>query len=248
MYATNDGSLIQLLKGHKDKVHSVNYARNGEKFASGSADKTVIIWSNKLEGLLKYSHSDSVQCVAFNPLSHQLASCALTDFAFWSAEQKAVQKHKTNVRINSCSWTNDGQYLALALNNGVISIRNKLGEEKGKIERPNGPAIWALSWSTNKDDQTDTLCITDWNKTLSFYTLGGKLVGKERNLGYEALRVQYFPHGDYILIGGLNKTCTMYTKDGIKLGIIGDQQNSWVWCCEAHPNGNFVVRNKIQNP
>ncbi|KAJ8959436.1 hypothetical protein NQ318_022128 [Aromia moschata] len=241
VYETSDGSLIQLLKGHKDKVHSVCYAKNGEKFASGSADKTVIIWSNKLEGLLKYSHGDSVQCVAFNPLSHQLASCALTDFAFWSSEQKAVQKHKTNVRINSCSWTNDGQYLALALNNGIISIRNKLGEEKGKIDRSNSSAIWAISWSTNKDDQTDTLCVTDWSKTLSFYTLGGKLVGKERNIGYEALRVRYFPHGEYILIGGLNKACVMYTKEGIKLGMIGDQQSSWVWCCEAHPSGNFVA-------
>lgn len=42
VYDTNSGNLIQLLKGHKDKV-SVSYAKNGEKFASGSADKTVII-------------------------------------------------------------------------------------------------------------------------------------------------------------------------------------------------------------
>ncbi|XP_050311771.1 intraflagellar transport protein 122 homolog [Anthonomus grandis grandis] len=239
VYDSSDGSLIQLLKGHKDKVHTVSYGRNGEKFATGSADKTVIIWSNKLEGLLKYSHNDSVQCVAFNPLSHQLASCALSDFAFWSAEQKAVQKHKTGVRINACSWTNDGQYLALALNNGTVSIRNKSGEEKTKIERPG--AIWAICWSTWKDDPGDTLCVTDWNKTLSFYTLGGKLVGKERGLGYNALRVRYFPKGDYILMGGLNKCCKLYTREGIKLGMIGEQQQSWVWCCEADPTGNYVA-------
>lgn len=156
IYDTNDGRLVQALKGHKDKVHCVSYARNGEKFASGSADKTVIIWSNKLEGLLKYSHGDSVQCIAFNPLSHQLASCAVTDFAFWSTEQKAVQKHKISGRINSCSWTNDGQYIALALNNGVISIRNKMGEEKSRIERPNGISIWAIAWSTLKDAEQVT--------------------------------------------------------------------------------------------
>ncbi|XP_057655488.1 intraflagellar transport protein 122 homolog isoform X2 [Diorhabda carinulata] len=241
VYDTNDGTLIQLLKGHKDKVHAVCYAKNGEKFASGSADKTVIIWSNKLEGLLKYSHGDSVQCLAFNPLSHTLASCALSDFAFWSTEQKSVQKHKINARINSCSWTNDGQYLALGCNNGIISIRNKQGEEKHKIERPNNPAIWALSWCPNRDDPNDTLCVTDWKKNLSFYTLGGKLIGKERQIGYEALRVRYFAQGEYILIGGLNMACTMYTKEGIKLGCIGDTQTSWVWSCEAHPSGNFVA-------
>jgi WD40 repeat protein len=73
------------------------------------------------------SHNDAVQCLAYNPISHHLASCAVSDFAFWSAEQKAVQKHKSSARINTCTWTNDGQYLALGLGNGCISIRNKVG-------------------------------------------------------------------------------------------------------------------------
>ncbi|XP_022909973.2 intraflagellar transport protein 122 homolog [Onthophagus taurus] len=240
VYDTSDGTLLQPLKGHKDTVYAVSYAKNGQKFASGSADKTVIVWSNKLEGLLKYSHSDAIQCLAYNPLSHQLASCALSDFAFWSVEQKAVQKHKVNARINACSWTNDGQYLALGLGNGTISIRNKLGEEKGRIERQESLPIWALSWSTLRDD-VDTLCVTDFNKTLSFYTLGGKLVGKERNIGFDALKVSYFPKGEYILISGTNKCCNMYTKDGIKLGVIADQQESWVWCTAVHPSSNFVA-------
>lgn len=123
----------------------------------------------------------------------------------------------------------------------------QLGEEKSRIERPNGSPIWSLSWSTFKDDQTDTLCVTDWNKTLSFYTLGGKMVGKERNLGFEPLRVRYFSRGEYILIGGLNKACLMFTREGIRLGMVGDQQNSWIWCCEAHPTGNFIVCKNNEN-
>ncbi|KAK9891411.1 hypothetical protein WA026_014648 [Henosepilachna vigintioctopunctata] len=240
VYSTSDGNLIETLKGHKDKVHCLSYSKNGTKFASGGADKTVIIWSNKLEGLLKYSHNDSIQCLAFNPLSQQLVSCTLSDFAFWSTEQKAVQKHKIYSRINCCSWTNDGQYLALGLMNGVISIRNKLGEEKSKIERPNGSPIWALSWSPVLD-AVDTLCVADWNKTFSVFTLGGKLIGKERNIGFEALKLKYFEHGEYILISGLNKACNMYTKDGIKLGMIGDQQTSWIWSGVPHPSGNYVA-------
>lgn len=126
VYDTTNGTLIQPLRGHKDAVYCVAYAKDGKKFASGSADKSVIIWNSKLEGILKYSHGDAIQCLAYNPLSHQLASGALSDFAFWSADQKAVQKHKVNSRINSCSWTNDGQYLALGMGNGTISIRNRV--------------------------------------------------------------------------------------------------------------------------
>lgn len=126
VYDATNGTLLQALKGHKDTVYCVCYSKHGEKFASGSADKCVIVWSNKLEGLLKYNHSDAIQCLAFNPLTHQLVSCSLSDFGFWSTEQKAVQKHKVGARVNACSWAADGQLLALGLGNGVVSVRNKV--------------------------------------------------------------------------------------------------------------------------
>ncbi|XP_067012221.1 intraflagellar transport protein 122 homolog [Anabrus simplex] len=246
VYDTSDGSLIQPLKGHRDTVYCVCYAKDGKRFASGSADKSVIIWTAKLEGVLKYSHNDAIQCLAYNPISHHLASCAISDFAFWSAEQKAVQKHKSNARINACSWTNDGQYIALGLANGCISIRNKAGEEKGRIERPNiaagGPAaIWALAWNPAKEDNMDVLCVTDLGQNLTFYTMGGKLIGKERPLGFDVLCVNYFTKGDYILLGGSNRMCTLVTRDGIKLGTVGEEQASWVWCCAARPDSSFVA-------
>lgn len=51
-----------------------------------------------------------------------------------------------------CSWTNDGQYLALGMFNGVISIRNKNGEEKVKIQRPGGSRspIWSICWNPSR--------------------------------------------------------------------------------------------------
>lgn len=56
VYEPNEGTLLQSLAGHKDTVYCVEYASDGKKFASGGADKCVILWSNKLEGLLKYSY------------------------------------------------------------------------------------------------------------------------------------------------------------------------------------------------
>lgn len=34
----------------------------------------------------------------------------------------------------------------------------------------------------------------------------------------------------------------MYTKEGIKLGNVGEEGSSWVWCCDVDPTGKFVVR------
>jgi intraflagellar transport protein 122 len=54
--------------------------------------------------------------------------------------------------VNACAWTNDGQYLALGMGNGTVSIRGKSGEEKVRIERPKGhnSAVWCVAWSPSQ--------------------------------------------------------------------------------------------------
>lgn len=42
VYDPQDGTLLNTLKAHKDVVYCVAYSRDGKKFASGGADKTVI--------------------------------------------------------------------------------------------------------------------------------------------------------------------------------------------------------------
>lgn len=160
VYEAADGELVRSLKGHKDTVYCVAFSRDGKRFASGGADKTVIIWTDTLEGILRYrcapslpcpllplsgackyansiilsylfffptcSHNDAIQSLAYNPVTHQLVSCTASDFGIWSAEQKTVNKIKVSSRITTCSWTNDGQYIALGMYNGNVSIRNRV--------------------------------------------------------------------------------------------------------------------------
>lgn len=242
VYDTSDGTLLQPLKGHKDMVYCVAYAKDGKRFASGSADKSVIIWTSKLEGILKYTHNDSIQCVSYNPVTHQLASCSSSDFGLWSPEQKSVSKHKVSSKITCCSWTNDGQYLALGMFNGVVSIRNKNGEEKVKIERPGGTLspVWSICWNPSKDEHNDILAVADWGQKLSFYQLSGKQVGKDRALGFDPCCVNYFSKGEYIILSGSDRQVSLFTKDGVRLGAIGEQ-NSWVWTCRVKPDSNYVV-------
>ncbi|XP_067933831.1 intraflagellar transport protein 122 homolog isoform X2 [Watersipora subatra] len=238
VYDASDGQLIQPLKGHKDTVYCVAYSKDGKRFASGAADKCVIIWTNKLEGILKYTHNDAIQCLDYNPISHQLASCAITDFGLWSQEQKSVNKTKIASRITCCSWTNDGQYLAIGLFNGSVSIRSKNGEEKSKIDRPGGALspIWSVAWSPAKDEPQELLAVADWGRTLSFFHLTGKQVGKDRQLNYDPCTVSWFPKGEYVVVGGSDKQLTLHTKDGVKLGQVAEM-DSWVWCAKVRPDG-----------
>jgi intraflagellar transport protein 122 len=109
VYDCDNGDLSHSLKGHKDYVYCVAYSRDNKRFASGGADKMIIIWTNKCEGILKYSHNDSIQCIAYNPISQQLASATQNDFGLWSPEQKSVQKYKVTAKVVCMSWSNDGK-------------------------------------------------------------------------------------------------------------------------------------------
>ncbi|KAL0902620.1 hypothetical protein ABMA27_000448 [Loxostege sticticalis] len=227
VYDPRDGALVQLLQAHKGAVHAVAYCSDGKKFASGSADKNVIIWTSKMEGVLKYSHGDGIQCLAYNPVTMHLASCAISDFAFWSADVKAVQKFRVSGRITSCAWSPNGQHLAIGLASGVVSVRDKTGDETQRISRD--AAVWAVAFSKS------TLLVTDWNDLLSFYDLQGQLVHKERNIGIAALSITML--GALVLVGGVGGWAVL-TAEGVP--IISTQQE-WVWAVAPSPSLNTMA-------
>eukprot|EP00466_Bigelowiella_natans_P012811 jgi/Bigna1/68700/fgenesh1_pg.6_\ len=105
VYHAADGDLLHSLKGHRSSVYCVAYSRDGKRFASGGADKTIIIWTSKCDGILKYSHQDSIQCLVYNPITQQLASATASDFGLWSPEQKSVSKHKIRIERSSPIWS-----------------------------------------------------------------------------------------------------------------------------------------------
>ncbi|KAG6442846.1 hypothetical protein O3G_MSEX002539 [Manduca sexta] len=229
VYDPRDGALVQLLQAHKGAVHAVSYCGDGKKFASGSADKNVIIWTSKMEGILKYSHSESIQCIAYNPVTFHLASCAVSDFAFWSTDVKAVQKYRVSGRITSCAWSHNGQYLAIGLACGLVSIRDKTGEETNRITRESG--VWAVAFLKS------TLIITDWTETISFYNVQGQQVCKDRNIGIAALSVTLL--GGLVLVGGVGGWAVL-TSEGVS--VINTPQE-WVWAIAPSPTFNTVEEN-----
>jgi len=238
VYNATDGDLLHSLKGHKDAVYAVSYSRDGKRFASGGADKVVIIWTSKAEGILKYSHNDAIQCLEYNPVSQQLASATATEFGLWSPEQKAVAKHKTSGKVLCMGWSNDGQYLALGQFDGCVSVRDKSGGEKVKISR--GAPCWTLAWSPDRKENHDIFAVGCWDGTLSFHQLNGTQVGDDVALGYDPCTVSYFTEAEYVCVGGTDRKVTLSTKDGTPLTTVCEME-SWVWCAKPRPRQNYVA-------
>eukprot|EP01051_Picozoa_sp_SAG22_P018253 SAG22_NODE_3022_length_2017_cov_2.015120_1_plen_377_part_00 len=239
VYDAMDGDLLHSLKGHKDTVYTVSYSRDGKRFASGGADNTIIIWTAKAEGILKYQHNDPIQKLVYNPVTQQLASATTADFGLWSPEKKSVAKHKVKDRVVTAAWTNDGQYLALGLFNGTITIRDKQGNEQVLIRRPTNAPVWSICWNPNRDE-TSVLAVACWDRTLSFYQMSGNQVGKDRPVDYDPCALAYFTQGEYLLMGGSDKKVSLHTKEGVRLVTVGER-DGWIWCTAARPKQNYVA-------
>ncbi|KAM6197588.1 intraflagellar transport protein 122 homolog isoform 2-T2 [Sarcoramphus papa] len=184
--------------------------------------------------------------ISWHPALPVILACGLLNRSQSLNIKLAVRLLAVVVCSSACvcfiSWTNDGQYLALGMFNGIVSIRNKNGEEKVKIERTGGASspIWSICWNPSRDERNDILAVADWGQKLSFYQLSGKQIGKDRMLNFDPCCVSYFTKGEYILLGGSDKQVSLFTKDGVRLGTIGEQ-SSWVWTCKVKPDSNYVA-------
>jgi len=230
LYQCNgDGKLLKQLKGHKQKVYTVSYSKDGRRLASGGADNCTIIWSEEGRGLLKFSHTESVQVVAYNPVHDLLASCSISDFGFWSSKEKSITKHKIESKIISAAWTKDGQIFAIGCYSGGITLRNLLGYETVLISR--SAPIWTLAWNwcSSSDGAQDILAVGCWDKTLSFFNISGEQIHDDRCLDYFPCTLSYYgPKSNYILVGGSGKRVDLFSREGLFLHTLSNQ-SGWVW-------------------
>jgi intraflagellar transport protein 122 len=187
-------------------------------------------------GVRRYVHSDPVQVVTYNHVTGFLASGACTDVGLWDPEVSTVTRKPVTAKVLSASWSKNGQFLALGQFNGQISIRTKDGSECAKIERK--APIWSLAWNPGRSEKIDILAVADWDQTLSFYQLSGHPVAKDRHLGFDPCSIQYLDNGQYFLLAGSDRSVTLWTKEGVKLGqaLSGPQKHSsWVWQAAPMP-------------
>ncbi|EYB81018.1 hypothetical protein Y032_0394g620 [Ancylostoma ceylanicum] len=254
IYDGIDGTLLQVLKGHKDLVYAVAWSHDGETFASGSADRSVILWTEQHEGTLKYSHSDAIQCLAFSPVTSLLLSCAMGDFGLWSADEKNVQKQRITGRCSSCAWSRDGSIFAIGTHDGFVHIKKsgnfQSDEYVAKIERPGGEPVWALRFCAprpqddgsrrfyDNEPSSEVLVVTDWNRRVGFYDPEGNPVKRDDMvLNYDPTCVEFIPSGQFLLIGGSGRQVTLHTRLGTEIGTVA-QMDTWVWCIRVRPVSN----------
>lgn len=232
VYATATGALVQNLKGHHNTVNCVDYSPDGRRIASGGADNTVIIWSSKGEGIVKYQHKQSIQALAHNPVTGVLASVSNIDWGLWSLDQSKVSKRQIPSKGLCAAWTSDGQTLAIGMISGVVVFLSEGLLEKSRVVR-HAP-IWTIAFSPQRENGVDVLAIGSWDQRLSFYNIDGKAAGKERELNFDPCSISYFSDGRYMVVSGSDHKVSLHTRDGCRLVTV-TTESDWVWSAQQRP-------------
>ncbi len=120
------GSLIGTLIGHKDRVRCVTVTPDGHRAASGSDDKTVILWDIKRRSEIRRlkGHSASVVTVAISADGKKIVSGSNDLTArLWDWETgKLLNTLNCYVPILAISITSDGRQAIVGLRNGVVKL------------------------------------------------------------------------------------------------------------------------------
>ena len=66
-----------------------------------------------------------------------------------------------------------------------------------------------------------------------------KPIGTDKDLGFDPCSIVFYPTGEYFCMAGSDKQVTLWNKEGIKLGKIGDLQD-WVWSVAVNPGTESV--------
>ena len=111
------------------------------------------------------------------------------------------------------------------------------------IQRSDQP-VWCLSFCPQKFESSDNILITGaWDsKLICFQIQGGKSakpIGSEKELGYDPCSISFFPKGDYFVMAGSDRKITLWNRDAVQLGQVGEMDD-WVWSTSVNPKNNQI--------
>lgn len=155
-----DGKLLRTFRGHEDAIYSLALAPDGKTFATGSYDRSILLWDNLGDRPIRafHGHNEAVMGLAFRPDGRILASASadrtvkLWDVA--TGERRETLGDPTKA-LNAVAFSPDGTIVAAAgvdnrIRTWTVSADAKEGTNplRSSVFAHEG-AILRLAWSAD---------------------------------------------------------------------------------------------------
>ncbi|KAL8275962.1 hypothetical protein Esti_000078 [Eimeria stiedai] len=233
---------LHTLAGHKGEINAVAFAADGKRFASGGSDKQVILWTASGELLRRFTHSGSVQALAFNPRTHVLASGAAEELGFWSEEN-----HKETHASSFGSLRSSSRHFS-----GLLVVRDEEGAKLWKHQFK--AAVWTVAWrprqphrrgaeaNSKYEDEEDVVVACTFEPKLWLLAENGDKIISSTILAGDPLNVAFAPGGEYFLMAAVGEAVSVWSREGKPLHAFAslDAKVETTACC-FHPTGQRLA-------
>ncbi len=183
---------LRTLIGHTQHIHAIAFSPDGTLIASGSADKTLKLWTLDGEIISTFlGHRLAVNAVAFHPIAPLIASASAdTTIRLWHLDGEldcTLTGHTQAVRAITFSPT--GQLLASGGEDKTIRLWDVASGQCCRVLPGHSWSISSLVFATDH-----TLISGSWDKTLKVWQLNtgkeiARLVGHTDSISSLALQL-----------------------------------------------------------
>jgi WD40 repeat protein len=210
VYAANQPELV-LQTGHLRAVNTVAFSPNGKWLATGSYDKTVILWETSTGQQLRtlQGHTGDVRSVAFSPDGKWLASGSEDKTAvLWEvASGQKLRTLRCEEWINSVSFSPDGKWLATGLNDGTAALWDASSGQKVRTFPGQGGTTNSVAFSPDGK----WLATGFYDHTAELWEVSsGRKIRTFQGHSDRVLSVAFSPDGKWLATGSRDYTTILW--------------------------------------
>ncbi|OGW26595.1 MAG: hypothetical protein A2X59_06590 [Nitrospirae bacterium GWC2_42_7] len=193
-----------VLKGHSKDVQAVAFSPDGTILATGSSDKTVMLWTTDTWKTIKTleGHEEEVKALAFSPDGKMLASGDKDKrILLWDVVSgKQTGKIKAYDSVNALSFSPDGKLLAIAADDNVIALWDIAKNEVSKKLKGHKDNVNSIAFSP--DGKTLASGSKDSMVVIWDAATGEALVNTRGGHINDVLCLAFSPDGKVVATGG----------------------------------------------
>ncbi len=225
------------LTQHRGAVLTVDVSPDGQWMATGSNDKTVILWAKDGRLAHRLDHQNTVHRVAFTADSQRLVTGSLDGTVkVWDLEGRQVQRIQAHDQpVWGVDTSPDGQWIASAGGDRTVKIWRTDGTLAQTLPSTSIP------WSVTFSDDSQMVVAAAVDGTLQRWTIQGEALPPLVGHGAEVWDVAVCPGRNQMVSASSDQTVKVWAMDGQLLQTLTPPDPAPLLGVDCSGNGEFIA-------